>query len=212
LDEVKRIVILSYGLGNIRSVSNAFRSIGVNAEISLDKNFIMSAHGLVIPGVGSFPHGMASLIKLGLIDVIQNYVASGRPVLGICLGMQMLFNRGSEFLKTDGLGLISGSVDQIKITQNNGRLPHIAWSKISPTNLGRKKMFAGMSDEEMRFYFVHSYAANGVSEENVSAIVPYLGINIVAAVESGNIWGTQFHPEKSGLNGLHILKNFLSIC
>lgn len=209
---MKKIVVLSYGLGNVRSVGNALRAIGANADVSHDEHSIMQADGLIIPGVGAFPHGMANLVESGLVGVIRKYIDSGRPVLGICLGMQLLFDKGTEFVPTDGLGLIAGSVDIIPISPKVGRLPHIAWSTICPTEQGRQKMFAGLTDSEMRFYFVHSYAATGVQPDNISATVSYLGNNIVAAVQSGNVWGTQFHPEKSGPSGLHLLKNFINNC
>lgn len=209
---MKKIVVLGYGLGNVRSVGNALRAIGANADISNDVHTIMQADGLVIPGVGAFPQGMANLVESGLVGVIRKYIDSDRPVLGICLGMQLLFNKGTEFEPTKGLGLIPGSVDIIPVVPGEGRLPHIAWSAICPTEQGRQKMFVGLSDGEMRFYFVHSYAATGVRPDNLSATVSYLGNRIVAAVQSGNVWGTQFHPEKSGPSGLHLLKNFINNC
>jgi glutamine amidotransferase len=209
---MKKIVVLGYGLGNVRSVGNALRAIGTNTDVSHDEHTVMQADGLVIPGVGAFPQGMANLVESGLIGVIRKYIDSGRPVLGICLGMQLLFDKGTEFVQTEGLGLITGSVDIIPVAPGKGRLPHIAWSKICPTAQGVQKMFAGLSDSEMRFYFVHSYAATGVSPEKLSATVSYLGNEIVAAVQSGNVWGTQFHPEKSGSSGLQLLKNFVNNC
>lgn len=207
---MKKIVVLGYGLGNVRSVGNALRAIGANAEVSNNERGIMQADGLVVPGVGAFPQGMANLVESGLVGVIRKYIDSGRPVLGICLGMQLLFEKGTEFVPTEGLGLIPGSVDIIPITPSEGRLPHIAWSTICVTEQGRQTMFAGLPDSKMRFYFVHSYAATGVKPDNLSATVSYLGSRIVAAVQSGNVWGTQFHPEKSGPNGLHLLKNFIN--
>jgi glutamine amidotransferase len=209
---MKKILVLGYGLGNVRSVGNALRAIGANADVSHDEQTIMQADGLVVPGVGAFPQGMANLVRSGLVEVIRKYIDSGRPVLGICLGMQLLFDKGTEFIPTDGLGLIPGSVDIIPVAPGEGRLPHIAWSAICPTEQGRQTMFAGLSDNEMRFYFVHSYAATGVKPDNLSATVSYLGNKIVAAMQSGNVWGTQFHPEKSGPSGLHLLKNFISNC
>jgi glutamine amidotransferase len=206
------IVVLNYGLGNVCSVVNALRSAGANAEISNDEHIIMRADGIVIPGVGAFPRGMANLLSSGLVGVVKKYVDSGRPVLGICLGMQLLFERGTEFTPTKGLNFISGSIDIIPVPPDGGRLPHIAWSYISPTNQGRQKMYARMSDAEMRFYFVHSYAAMNVDPEKVTATVDYLGKTITASVQSGNIWGTQFHPEKSGPSGLNLLKNFIDNC
>ncbi len=209
---MKKIAVLGYGLGNVRSVSNALRAIGAEADVSHDEHTVMQADGLVIPGVGAFPQGMANLVKSDLVGVIRKYIDSGRPVLGICLGMQLLFDKGTEFVSTEGLGLIPGSVDLIPVAPGEGRLPHIAWTSIFPTEQGRLKMFAGLSDSEMRFYFVHSYAAKGIRPDNLSATVSYLGKKIVAAVQSGNVWGTQFHPEKSGPSGLHLLKNFINNC
>lgn len=209
---MKNIVVLDYGLGNVRSVSNALRSIGAAAEISRDEATVVKSDGLIIPGVGAFPHAMQNLVETGLIGSIHRYIESGRPVLGICLGMQLLFDRGNEFAPTDGLGLIPGVVDRIPISPADGRLPHIAWSSVRATPLARESMFAGLSDDQMRFYFVHSYAATGVPNENLSATVNYSGHDIVAAAQRNNIWGTQFHPEKSGPHGLHVLKNFLSNC
>jgi len=209
---MKKIAVLGYGLGNVRSVCNALRKIGADADVSHNEHTLMQADGLVIPGVGAFPQGMANLVESGLVGVIRKYIDSGRPVLGICLGMQLLFDKGTEFVSTEGLRLIPGSVGIIPVASGEGRLPHIAWSAISPTEQGMQKMFAGLSDSEMRFYFVHSYAATGVSQDNISAIITYLGNKIVAAVQSGNVWGTQFHPEKSGPSGLHLLKNFINNC
>lgn len=205
-----KVVVLNYGLGNVRSVCNAMRTIGVDAEISRDEVTIDQSDSLIIPGVGAYPHGVEKLKEYGLIPVIRNYIDSGRPVLGICLGMQLLFEKGTEYRSTDGMGFISGSINIIPLVSGEGRLPHIAWSTVTPSELGRQSMFAGLSDEEMRFYFVHSYAATGIDQENLSATANYMGHDIVASVIKGNIWGTQFHPEKSGPSGLRILRNFIS--
>jgi glutamine amidotransferase len=206
---MKRIVVLNYGLGNVRSVSNALRAVGAEASVSCNEREIAQADGLIIPGVGAFPHGMANLTKSGLIEVIHKYIDSGRPVLGICLGMQLLFEKGAEYQMTQGLSLISGSVEIIPVKPEEGRLPHIAWSTIYPADIARQTMFAGLTDCEMRFYFVHSYAAMGVKLENLSATVKYMDRDVVAAVQKNNIWGTQFHPEKSGPSGLQVLRNFV---
>ncbi|QWD00747.1 imidazole glycerol phosphate synthase subunit HisH [Polynucleobacter paneuropaeus] len=205
---MKKIAILNYGLGNVRSVSNALRAIGSDAIVTRDKNEIIKAGGLIIPGVGAFPHGMSNLRELDLIETIYRFIDSGRPVLGICLGMQLLFDRGAEHQPTDGLELIPGSVERIPIKSIEGRLPHIAWSKIQPSELARHTMFAGITDEEMRFYFVHSYAAVEVTPQYLAATVDYMGHHMTAAVKKNNIWGMQFHPEKSGSSGLKVLKNF----
>jgi glutamine amidotransferase len=204
------IAVLNYGLGNLRSVSNALRMVGADPVVSSDAAVIESADALVIPGVGSFPHGMTRLSKSGLIPVITDFVASSRPVLGICLGMQLLFERGSEFEWTAGLGFLPGTVELLPITRSEGRLPHIAWSDVTPAESTRHGMFSGLSDDELRFYFVHSYGATGIHPDDLGGTAQYLGHDIVAAVQHGNVWGTQFHPEKSGPSGLQLLRNFLS--
>jgi len=206
---MKKIIVLNYGLGNVRSVSNALQAIGVSSEISRDKQVILQADALIIPGVGAFPQGMSNLAQFGLIEVINQYINFGGPVLGICLGMQLLFERGSEYNISQGLSHLSGSVEIIPVKSEEGRLPHIAWSSINPSELGRKTMFAGLADNKLRFYFVHSYAATQIDTKNLSATVNYLGHEIVAAVQKENVWGTQFHPEKSGPSGLHVLQNFI---
>lgn len=206
---MKRIVVLDYGLGNVRSVGNAIRAIGAEAEVTRNDRIIAEADGMIIPGVGAFPDGMANLTDLGLVEVIHKFIDSGRPLLGICLGMQLLFEKGVEYQMTQGLSLISGSVEIIPVKPEVGRLPHIAWSTIKPTEIAAQTMFAGMSDQDMRFYFVHSYAATGLQAQNLSATVDYMGHEIVAAVQRKNVWGTQFHPEKSGLSGLQVLRNFI---
>jgi imidazole glycerol-phosphate synthase subunit HisH len=209
---MKKIVILNYGLGNVRSVGNALRAIGINATISRERQSILDADGLIIPGVGSFPQGMKNLSDLGLTQVIHKYVDLGKPLLGICLGMQILFDSGSEFSSTQGLGILPGSIDIVPLENCVGRLPHIAWSTLKTTNQGISKMFNGLNEKEQRFYFVHSYAAKNVPLENINGTVTYFNKEIIAAVQSGNIWGTQFHPEKSGPSGLRVLENFIDLC
>ncbi len=206
------IAVLDYGLGNVRSVRNALQAVGANAIVTREPEQIQESDGLIIPGVGSFPHGMECLNKYKLTPILHKYFSSDRPVLGICLGMQLLFDKGLEFSSTNGLGTIPGVVDRIPISQEEGRLPHISWSTIKKTRLGKDTIFFDLKDSELRFYFVHSYAAVGVDKTNISATVNYLGKEIVAAVQHNNIWGTQFHPEKSGPSGLHLLSNFVARC
>lgn len=209
---MKNIVVLDYGLGNVRSVSNALSAVGANPQVSRNETNILQADGLLIPGVGAFPHAMERLVEAGLGEQIRRFIDSGRPVLGICLGMQLLFEQGTEFALTKGLGVIAGTVDRIPIRPDEGRLPHIAWSRVRATKHGSDKLFAGLCEDELRFYFVHSYAAIGVPVEHVMGTAEYLGQEIVAVVQCGNVWGTQFHPEKSGPSGLRLLKNFISYC
>jgi glutamine amidotransferase len=209
---MKKIVVLDYGLGNVRSVANALRAIGAVPDVTRDPEPLARADGLVIPGVGAFPRAMQNIAQTGAVEQIMDFVASGRPVLGICVGMQMLFEVGLEFGRTPGLGLISGLVEKIPVLPAEGRLPHIAWSNVSATSQGRAVLFAGLTDEEMRFYFVHSYAAVGVPKEALLATANYQGHLITAAVQQGKVFGTQFHPEKSGPSGLRLLGNFVDQC
>ena len=209
---MKNIVILDYGIGNVRSVRNAIHAIGASAVVSYDEDVISGADALIVPGVGAFASAMSNLRNTGLLDQIQCFVTSKRPVLGICLGMQILFDQSREFGVTAGLGLLRGTVDIIPINPNHGRLPHISWSKVKISSIGFDSMFSGMQDDELRFYFIHSYAATEVPTQYISGTTDYLGFEIVASVQCGNIWGTQFHPEKSGPNGLKLLRNFINQC
>lgn len=209
---LKTICVLDYGLGNVRSVSNAINAVGATALISKRPQEVINADGLIIPGVGAFPRGMGCLKNEGLVEVIAEFVVSHKPVLGICLGMQMLFKTGMEFEKTEGLGLLPGKVDKLQLLQNDARLPHIAWQKVQAPNGVSTPIYQGLNEDQMRFYFVHSYAASDVPNEYISGITNYEGCRFVASVQSHNVWGTQFHPEKSGFSGLKVLSNFIDGC
>ena len=182
------IAIIDYGAGNLFSVSNALNFIGAENTITQDVKDIEKADSLILPGVGAFPDAMAKLHASGLVDVITDAVKV-KPLLGICLGMQMLFDESYEFSKTSGLSLISGEVKQIKDT--GLKIP-------SP-------LLDGI-DEGAYFYFVHSYMAY-CDEKNLAAVCDY-GCEVPALVQNGNVFGAQFHPEKSGDTGLLMLKNF----
>lgn len=209
---MKTIAILDYGIGNIRSVSNALTALGAAPDITNDQARIEAADGVILPGVGAFPAGMELLRQHGLVPEIHKYVATGRPFLGICLGMQLLFVRGTEFGDTAGLNLIPGVVDRIPVQPGDGRLPHIAWTTIHRNQDMPDAMFAGLDDVQCRFYFVHSFAARDVPDAFVAGSADYLGHPVIAAVQRGNVWGTQFHPEKSGPSGLRLLTNFIGQC
>lgn len=207
---MKTIAILEYGIGNRRSVSSAISVVGARPNITRDRQELDSSDGLIIPGVGAFPQCIAALKSADLVGVINEYIRSGRPVFGICVGMQMLFDQGTEFVVTNGLGIIPGQIERLAIDPALGRLPHVAWTALDPhPRLG--SMFSGIP-AEARFYFVHSFAPVGVPAEFVSGIATYGGRPFVAAVQKGSVWGTQFHPEKSGPNGLEILTNFVRGC
>ncbi|MCH5207297.1 MAG: imidazole glycerol phosphate synthase subunit HisH [Oscillospiraceae bacterium] len=193
--------IIDYGAGNLFSVKNALDYLKIENKITNNADDLRSADRLILPGVGAFPDAMRMLRESGLVDVIKEE-AEKKPLLGICLGMQMLFEKGYEFEETDGLGLIKGSVRLM--TPENLPIPHIGWNELELNNS------CGLLDKGGEYvYFVHSYAAE-CPGENVSAYCDY-GMNVPALVFSGNVYGAQFHPEKSGETGLNILRRFAKL-
>ena len=200
------IAIIDYGAGNIQSVSKALMHIGCEAFITRDKDKILKADGAVLPGVGSFGDTMDTMIKYGIKDTVIEYTKSGKPFLGICLGLQLLFPKSEESPDAKGLGIFDGSIT--KIPSGEGlKIPHIGWNSLDiKKNDG---LFKGIGKNPY-VYFVHSYFLNASDKSIVSAQTEY-GVTIDAAVEKGNIFATQFHPEKSGETGLKILRNFADI-
>ena len=199
------ITIVDYGAGNIRSVEKAFQYIGVDAEVTSNADKIAAAERLVLPGVGAFADAMYRLQSKGLVPVLEDYAASGRPMLGICLGMQLMFDYSEEG-EAHGLSFVPGRIHAIP--QDEGiKVPQIGWNnlEVSPTS----RLLKGVPDNSY-FYFVHSYCLDAVDKEIVTGCVQH-GITIEASFEKDNLFGTQFHPEKSSDAGLIILKNFASI-
>ena len=196
--------IIDYGAGNLFSVKNALDFLGIENTITASADDLCAADRLILPGVGAFPDAMRMLGETGLVDVIKEQVQT-KPLLGICLGMQMLFDKGYEFGETDGLGLIRGSV---RLMHPEGGLvvPHIGWNSLEKNTPCR--LLDAVKEGEY-VYFVHSYAAECASE-NVAAYCDY-GMKVPALVFSGNVYGAQFHPEKSGAAGLNILKSFAEL-
>jgi glutamine amidotransferase len=197
------IAVIDYGAGNLFSVKNALDFLGFDAEITSDKDALSRADRLILPGVGAFPDAMRMLEASGLAEAITRE-AERKPLLGICLGMQMLFDWGCEFEKTRGLGLIAGRVDLISAP--GLKIPHIGWSDVkraTPCPLA-----SGIREGD-RLYFVHSYKAV-TDMGNISLYAEY-GDTIPGLVFSGNVFGCQFHPEKSGAVGLRILRNFCEL-
>ena len=193
------LAIVDYGVGNLHSVSSAFRFVGADTVVTADAGTLERADGIILPGVGAFPDAAESLAKTGLIPVIKAEAAR-KPLLGICLGMQLLFTESRELRPTPGLGLIPGIVDRIPTTE---KLPQIGWNALHFTK--PNDLFAGLNEGDC-VYFVHSYYATDC-EAAVIATTEY-GAALTAAVASGNVFGCQFHPEKSGEVGLKILKAF----
>lgn len=200
------IVIIDNKMGNIRSVTNALSLLNADYMVSQSPSDITLADGLILPGVGNFEKAMSNLNHAGFTQEIINFAQSGKPLLGICLGMQLLFESSEEGLKIPGLCLIKGYVESLKKKVSNFALPHIGWNDLV---VKKSSLLDGITDGDC-VYFVHSYAVT-TSDENVIATTDY-GTKIVAAVAKENIYGVQFHPEKSQRIGLKILENFLKLC
>ena len=204
------IAVVDYGVGNLFSLKSSLASIGAEAVVSGDEAVIRNADKILLPGVGAFEDAARKLRECGLDKVICEEAANGKPVLGICLGMQMLFEKSFEYGEHRGLGLIKGEVRPIAEVIGEGlKIPHIGWNALNfPKNKEKNEIFKYLNEGDF-VYFVHSYyGAN--CEESVIATSEY-GANLTAAVASKNVYGCQFHPEKSGDVGLKILKAFCEI-
>lgn len=207
------VAIIDYGVGNLFSVHKAFSKIGVNSFITSNPEEIASSSKVVLPGVGAFKNGMRKLIETNLLNIVKDVANSGKPLLGICLGAQMLLDSSEEFGDTLGLGLIRGKVTEIPKFSNSGqriRVPNIGWNNLCYPR-GSSSIKGTVLDsipETSMTYFVHSFMMSPEDPETRLADIDYEGIRISAAIKSGNISGTQFHPEKSGTIGLQILRNF----
>lgn len=199
------IIVIDYDAGNTANVLRALKKIGVQAELSSDPTKILAARGLILPGVGAYPAAMAELTKRGLVPVIKEAVAKGAPLLGICLGMQVLTEVGLEHQETKGLGFIPGVCREIKATKNMP-VPHMGWNKLTVKH--ESPLTDGLEGQSV--YFVHSYFTD-VPKEYIDVTANY-GIDVPAMIHKDNVYGAQFHPEKSGDVGLGILKKFIALC
>lgn len=207
-----RVGVIDYGVGNLRSVANALIEIGADPCISADPAKLAACPRLILPGVGAFGEGMRALQATGLDRLVHDAAADGTPLLGICLGMQMLVESSTEFGQWDGLSILPGQVAKLDdpLAENKQRLPNVGWLPVhriaSSAPAGR--LFDGI-DVAARFYFIHSFAVAGDSPATI-ATARYGRHDFAAVVARGNVIGTQFHPEKSGPAGLRLLRNFLS--
>lgn len=200
------IAIIDYDAGNIKSVEKALQKLGQEVVITRDANVILHADRVILPGVGAFGDAMENLKKYQLDKVIQQVVENGIPFLGICLGLQLLFERSDETPGVDGLGILKGEILRIP-DHEDLKIPHMGWNSLHLQNEGR--LFKGLP-EQSYVYFVHSYYLKAEEEEIVKATTEY-SVNIHASVEKGNVFACQFHPEKSSDVGLTILKNFVEL-
>jgi imidazole glycerol-phosphate synthase subunit HisH len=197
------VTIIDSGICNMGSISRAVERVGADVSVATRPTDIAAAERLILPGVGSFPAGMQALHEHGFSDAIREFAASGRPLLGICLGMQLLFESGEEFEATAGLGLIPGRVRELKA----GTRPHMGWNRIEPR--AADPLVEGLPDEAY-FYFVHSFVCEPADEVDVLGETEY-GEAFCSMVRRGNIRGIQAHPEKSQHCGARVLKNFINL-
>src|SRR3989344_8315875 len=200
------VVIIDYGMGNLFSVKNALEAIGVEAKISNEPDDLRRAVQIILPGVGAFPDGMKNLKNLDIIPILEEEVLEKKkPFLGICLGAQLLAFQGEEHQLTDGLGWIKGRVRRFQVDESKFRIPHIGWNDVFP----KKDNILFKNVHPPIFYFVHSYHLVPEDQSVIVATSEY-GETFAAALPKENIFGVQFHPEKSQKNGLRILENFLA--
>jgi imidazole glycerol-phosphate synthase subunit HisH len=200
------VAILDYGMGNLRSVEKAVERVGAEAEITRDPERVRAADGLVLPGVGAFPEAMRRVRELGLDSLVAERLEAGAPVLGICLGLQLLFDSSSENGGASGLGLLPGAVEPLAAP--GLKVPHIGWS---PVRWERPSPLTEGLEAETPFYFVHSFTPRPTEPDDVLGTAEY-GERFVCAVERPPLFGVQFHPEKSSRAGLRLLANFTETC
>ena len=200
------IAVIDYDAGNLKSVEKALLSLGEEVLVTRDRQELLHADKVILPGVGHFGDAMEKLRSFGLVDVVKEIAQSGKPFLGICLGLQLLFERSEEAPGVEGLGILKGEI--LRIPDDRGlKVPHIGWNSLKLQNQGR--LFRGL-EKEPYVYFVHSYYLKAADPQIVKAVTEY-GVPIDASVEQGNVYACQFHPEKSSRTGLAILKNYAEL-
>lgn len=200
------IAIIDYGMGNLHSVYNALQAINAQAVITSDPAQLIAAEGIILPGVGAFRDCMRNLEDSGLIDTIKSEAAQGKPLLGICLGMQVLFEKGYEVEECNGLGLLQGEIRLMEDPEV--KIPHIGWNRLEVVH---PDTILSAADHPF-VYYVHSYRAQDYCEEDLVAYSMYGSLKIPGYVRHGNILGMQYHPEKSGEDGLAMLRRFAALC
>jgi glutamine amidotransferase len=201
-----RVAVLNYGMGNLRSVETALERVGAEVEITADPGLAGEADGVILPGVGAFPKAMLRIRELGLDTFLRDWAQDERPLLGICLGMQLLLNSSDELGGATGLGIVPGTVTALGAP--GLKVPHIGWEAV---RWQRPSRLAGVVPSETPFYFVHSFAARPEDPETVTGTAEW-GERFPCVVEKGETWGVQFHPEKSSGAGLALLASFVDVC
>ncbi|NUW68978.1 imidazole glycerol phosphate synthase subunit HisH [Vibrio coralliilyticus] len=208
------IAIIDYDVGNIQSIKSAFEKVGAFAKVTREPREILDADGVVLPGVGAFAHGMEKLTHYKLDLVLKEIAANGTPLLGICLGMQMLFSTSSEFGSSEGLGIIPGKVVKLPLLDENyQKLPHVSWSELeNRKQINWSNTILDSINEGEDMYFVHSFHASPQDVHHILSETQYSGNTFCSTVRKDNVFGCQYHPEKSSVEGLKIIENFAKIC
>ena len=203
---MEKVAVIDYGMGNLRSVSNAIDLLGFEATIINSPEKISNFDRVILPGVGSYGVCMQNLNSSGFTQAIKDFVQTGKPLMGICLGMQVLSDKGIEGGEFQGLGLVDGEVVRIELPDKNLKIPHVGWNTVSFNDPGHP-LLKGLK-QNSTFYFTHSYYFKTKKEKNIFGVTSY-GKDFASTIISENVFATQFHPEKSQENGLTLLKNFL---
>ena len=209
----KNICIIDYGVGNLLSIERSIQKLGYTAKVSNNKKTILDSSHLILPGVGAFGKAMETIRELNLDETLKEYVKKGRFIMGICLGMQLLCSESEEFEINKGLNLIPGKIISLKdiINKKNIKIPNIGWSNLLRKNIEIKNQFYDDINEKDTFYFIHSFVAK-TDDKYQSFNSLYYEVEFQAVINKNNIYGVQFHPEKSGRSGLKIINNFLNLC
>jgi len=212
MSEKLKIAIIDYGVGNLYSLSRAFRFFGIEPVVTEDAKILNNADGVVLPGVGAFEAGMRGLKTRGLVGEVIRIAKSGKPMLGICLGAQLMLTEGHEFGTFKGLDIIKGKVVRFPPLADNEKIPLVGWNTISPFKKDSwKNTIFSLSNKSDQVYFVHSYIIEPKNKENILALTTYGDYTFCSTIKKGNIYGCQFHPEKSGTVGLGLIENFIKL-
>ena len=209
-----KVIIVDYKIGNYFSLINALKNCDVNFSVSSDASEIKKSDVLLLPGVGAFKSGMDNLKKLNLVDSIKEHSEKKKKILGICLGMQLLLDKSEEFGNESGLGLIEGSVKKLPAKNSLGKknlIPNMSWNVIKKNNFSNNKKFLENINDNNFYYFVHSFYAKLSDHKNIAAFSNFYDFKFAAIINKNNIFGTQFHLEKSGIEGIKLLKKFFFI-
>jgi glutamine amidotransferase len=206
------VAIIDYQMSNLFSMSNALNALNIKPIVTSDPKIIMQSDGAILPGVGSYPEAVNSLHKLDLFEAVRNFIITGKPFMGICLGLQLLFNNSEEFTLTEGLGLIEGTTRKFIDIPMVKTVPHVGWNKIDIIESHISMPNNPLKDitNEDFFYFVHSLYVEPTNLECVKTFTNHDGFNFCSSIMHENIFASQFHPEKSGKKGLQVLKNFFN--